>query len=212
MARIRWPNSQPSSCSRHSDERLSTSVCQRLLNQKSWILTLAGTFGLSPRPTNFTNFDNPQPSYLTSLKSKNLIPSLSYGYTAGAPYRQKKVQGSLTLGGYDSSQFVPNNVAFTLADVTYRDIGVSIESIHADVENGVKPLLTESILSFVDAATPQIWLPLQAGQAFEDTFGLTYDPSTELYLVNDTLHDTLTSQNPQFHFILSDNLLDWAID
>ena len=46
-----------------------------------------GVFGLGPEPSNFSTFADPQPSFLTSLKSANEIPSLSYGYTAGAAYR-----------------------------------------------------------------------------------------------------------------------------
>ena len=47
-----------------------------------------GLFGLNNQPTNLTSFDDPLPSYLTSLKTKNLIPSLSWAYTAGAWYRK----------------------------------------------------------------------------------------------------------------------------
>ena len=46
-----------------------------------------GSFGISDHPTNFTNFTDPQPSFLSSLHSEKLIPSLSWGYTAGARYR-----------------------------------------------------------------------------------------------------------------------------
>ena len=47
-----------------------------------------GNFGLDPWPVNFTNLNAPNPSFISTLKSKNLIPSLSYGYTAGARYRR----------------------------------------------------------------------------------------------------------------------------
>lgn len=47
-----------------------------------------GMFGLNNQPNNLSTFDNPHPSYLTSLKTKNLIPSLSWAYTAGASYRK----------------------------------------------------------------------------------------------------------------------------
>ena len=46
-----------------------------------------GHFGLTPRPTNFSNFNDPQPSFMQTLKTKSMIPSLSWSYTAGAPYR-----------------------------------------------------------------------------------------------------------------------------
>lgn len=45
-----------------------------------------GLFGLAPLATNFTNFDEPQTSYLTALRNNRTIPSLSYAYNAGAYY------------------------------------------------------------------------------------------------------------------------------
>ena len=47
-----------------------------------------GMFGLNPQPVNFTNLTDPSPSLLTTLRSKDVIPSLSWGYTAGARYRE----------------------------------------------------------------------------------------------------------------------------
>lgn len=47
-----------------------------------------GIFGIGPKPVNFTNFTDPKPSYMKTLVDKNHIPSLSFGYTAGAPYRK----------------------------------------------------------------------------------------------------------------------------
>ena len=47
-----------------------------------------GMFGLGPQPTNFSVLsDTAGPSFLTTMKSKSLIPSLSWSYTAGAKYR-----------------------------------------------------------------------------------------------------------------------------
>ena len=45
-----------------------------------------GMFGLNEQPTNLSSYTNSYPSFLTSLKTQNLIPSLSWGYTAGACY------------------------------------------------------------------------------------------------------------------------------
>lgn len=44
-----------------------------------------GNLGLSPRAVN-QNIDQQSSSFLKSLKDQNKIPSLSYGYTAGAAY------------------------------------------------------------------------------------------------------------------------------
>ena len=46
-----------------------------------------GSLGLSPQQINFTTTSgDSSPSFLASLKSKGMIPSLAYGYTAGASY------------------------------------------------------------------------------------------------------------------------------
>ena len=34
-------------------------------------------FGINPRPSNFSTFDNPVPSYMASLKDRSMVPSLS---------------------------------------------------------------------------------------------------------------------------------------
>jgi hypothetical protein len=46
-----------------------------------------GHFGLDQKPTNFSNMNDPQPSFLRALRNDKKIPSMSYGYTAGAYYR-----------------------------------------------------------------------------------------------------------------------------
>ena len=48
-----------------------------------------GNLGLTPRPINFTQFDDPKTSLLTNLRNSNQIPSLTFGYSAGAKYRKK---------------------------------------------------------------------------------------------------------------------------
>lgn len=47
-----------------------------------------GLFGLTPRPINFTDFNDPHPSFVQTLWNKSMIPSLSWSYTAGARYRE----------------------------------------------------------------------------------------------------------------------------
>ena len=46
-----------------------------------------GVLGVTDYPTNFTAFDDPHPSYLSSLKAQGKVPSLSFAYSAGAQYR-----------------------------------------------------------------------------------------------------------------------------
>lgn len=47
-----------------------------------------GMFGVNPTATNYTPTDPGQPSFMTTLRQQNLIPSLSYGYTAGNQYSE----------------------------------------------------------------------------------------------------------------------------
>jgi len=47
-----------------------------------------GIFGLGHQGTNISDFTEPHPSFLSVMKNESLIPSLSWGYTAGAPYRE----------------------------------------------------------------------------------------------------------------------------
>ena len=78
---------------------------------------------------------------------------------------------------------------------------VGLQSINAtqtligDVE-----LLQAGIYSLLDSGVPEIWLPLAACDIFESAFGLTYDNSTDLYLVNDTIHSSLLQLNPVITF------------
>ena len=45
-----------------------------------------GTLGLGSKPTSFSQVDGKIQSLLGSMKAKDMIPSSSYGYTAGASY------------------------------------------------------------------------------------------------------------------------------
>ncbi|CAF9905691.1 hypothetical protein IMSHALPRED_003931 [Imshaugia aleurites] len=159
-----------------------------------------GSLGLSPSAINITTLDDPQPSFLGALAQQNKTPSTSWAYTAGAYYRQPTAFGSLTLGGYDTTRFVQNNVTFPFGPDTSRDLIVPIRSITSDAASS--PLLSDVIYAYIDSLVPQIWLPLDVCEDFERAFGLTYNETAELYFVNDTLHDKLVSQNPNVTFTL----------
>ncbi len=163
-----------------------------------------GFFGVNPASTNFTQQQKGEASYMTTLKNQNLIPSLSFGYTAGNRYRLKQVLGSLTLGGVDSGRFTPNNLSIPFAPQESRSLLVGIQSISSVDQNGTTSNLLPSggIMAFVDSTEAQIWLPVEACQAFETAFGLTYNDTSGFYLVNDALHSQLTAQNASVTFTL----------
>ncbi|KAL8717010.1 MAG: hypothetical protein Q9225_005709 [Loekoesia sp. 1 TL-2023] len=170
------------------------------------------TWGIAPRATNLTRpgqnpvtfaAEDAYPSLLSILKQENKIPSISYGYTAGARHRLKQVPASLTLGGYDASRFVSSNLTFSFADDNSRDLVVGIQSI--SVVGSSETLLPTPILSFVDATVSHIWLPLEACQAFERVFGITFDAASSLYLVNETKHQDLLARNATLVFTIGAN-------
>ena len=116
----------------------------------------------------------------------------------------KKVDATLTLGGYDASRFTPNNVSLQFATDVARDLVVGLQSIRfSDSRTTNQELLIDGgILAFVDSTDPHIWLPLTACRAFESAFSLIYDQRTELYLVDDSLHAKLLAQNASLTFII----------
>ena len=116
--------------------------------------------------------------------------------------------GSLTLGGYDASRFIPNHVSFPLTGNNSTDPTIGILSITATgtLDNNVT-LLSNEIATLVDTTLPFIWLPLSACQAFEQAFGLVWDDSNQLYLVNDTIHQRLLNQAPAVIFELGNSSL-----
>lgn len=155
------------------------------------------------------SFNDPQSSYLTLLKEQNSIPSLSYGYQAGASYQQlgAGVWGSFIFGGYDTSRFdtattISNNMTasnypFT---VTIKKIATNgsvsgDQDLYSDSQGGL-PLAIDSAVSY-------IYLPTEVCDTFAEAFNLTYDNNTDLYLVSDTVHTQLIKTNPSVTFTIS---------
>ena len=172
-----------------------------------------GLFGLNPKPTNWSTFEDGAPSYMTQLKEQKLIPSVSFGYTAGAPYRFTGVLASLTLGGHDTSRVQPNDVQFTFAADNSRDTVVAVQSISFSdsASTNASALLPEPIFALIDSTVAELWLPIEACQKFEQAFGLVLDPTTSLYLVNSSLHNDLLTQNPNITITLGQGLTGGAI-
>ena len=168
-----------------------------------------GLFGISPYPTNLTGFNSNDsiPTYLQTLKTTNVVPSLSWGYTGGAQYRLKQALASLTFGGYDTSLFDPSFVSFDFGTDNTRDLSLYIQAIrytdtiHVDVP--LLPLDPGPFLTFIDSTVPAIWLPLAACQTFEKAFGLIWNDTYGYYFVDGALHDTLTASNPSISFTLA---------
>ena len=162
-----------------------------------------GSLGISPQPELFGNFNDGFPSLLTTLRNQSLIPSLSWGYTAGAFYQQPSIYGSLTLGGYDTTRFIPNGVTITFGADSSRDLLVGIQQITSDTLD--TPLLSNGIYAFIDSMVPHMWLPISVCSAFEQAFNLTWNATAGLYLLTEEEHAHLIALNANITIKLGPN-------
>ena len=179
-----------------------------------------GYFGLGVKPTNITGLGPDRKTFLNSMvENKSLIPSHSYGYTAGASYRLKGVPGSLTLGGFDTNRFHwDHNTSFSLDpdqkptisinQVTARTSPQSSTNSSLDWTGNAKDLLSPSQANLftIDSSTPFLWLPEPVCLQFEKALNLSYDDDLDLYTFgnNTEAHDTLVAANLTFDFVLAD--------
>lgn len=62
-----------------------------------------------------------------------------------------------------------------------------------------------SLQMAIDTGVSQLWLPKVICNKLAEALGLTFDPSTELYLVNDTTRAKLLDLAPEFTFTLAAN-------
>ena len=156
-----------------------------------------GLLGLTNRPYNVSSFNNEFSSPLVALKNTSQIPSLSWSYTAGASYRDN-AYGSLILGGYDANLLASDVLAVGTSEDDTRDLVVNVISI----TSGDYSLLPTAVPAYIDSTVSHIWLPIDACQQFEQAFNLELDNVSQLYLVNDSLHNSLISQNASISFEL----------
>ncbi|KAJ4336438.1 hypothetical protein N0V87_005454 [Didymella glomerata] len=176
-----------------------------LKNPNFWL----GHLGLHPKPTNWStdvSTSPPVPSYMTMLYEQGNIPGRSYGFTAGSQYHDATFLSSLTLGGYDASRYITNNLSFVFAADNERELVVELAELTAKTTTqsniNLLPASTGNITLSIDTTVAELYLPQTICDAFEETFGLTLDNTTGLYLVDDLLHETLLAQDPSVTFSL----------
>ncbi|KAH3945888.1 hypothetical protein HBI81_092710 [Parastagonospora nodorum] len=172
-----------------------------------------GLLPLGQAEQSFSSIGDSIDSMLYQLRNTSKIPSFSFGYTAGAKYRLKSVFGNLVLGGYDSTRFKPNDndFSFTFSTDPSKLLTVGVDSILATNSlEGTYSLSSGAHFSVIDSTVPHLWLPIDICTQFERAFGLTYDPRTDLYLVNDTIHEQLVSKNPTLTLKLVNSLENTA--
>ncbi|KAK8051245.1 hypothetical protein PG993_002630 [Apiospora rasikravindrae] len=178
-----------------------------------------GFFGLGITPGKFE--DAVVLSPLANLVEQvGIVPSHSYGYTAGAYYEgESGTPISITLGGYDQNRFVPHATKFNLN--IDRETEVLVRGISAQVTNPdgaptkwsstTRTLLAfnESVKAVIDTTTPYLWLPTPVCEHFAQALGLKWNETFGLYMYsNDGIFDSFQSPDLSFTFTLSssDNL------
>ncbi|KAI9167150.1 Candidapepsin-7 [Paramyrothecium foliicola] len=176
-----------------------------------------GLFGLGIARGDFDDgeaVDSPLTSAGISAKS---IPSLSYGYTAGAHYRN--TPASLVLGGFDTSRQVSHNTKFTLSqeDNLPRPLVRGIEFVKtSNVASPDQPAKSttevlsnwdSAFLALVDSTTPYLWLPDWLCDRFAKALNLTYNDTFDLYAMTDEQYQTYKTPD-LFNFTFSLSSLD----
>ncbi|KAF1814180.1 acid protease, partial [Eremomyces bilateralis CBS 781.70] len=171
-----------------------------------------GGIPLTPWATNFTDIQNPFPSFLTTLKDNGSIPSISWGYTAGAYYNAPQVFGSLILGGYDLARIDPTKqqVSLSLGSDVSREHLIAVQNITFTSGSSPQNLAAASdgIFANINTNVGGMWLPKPVCDRFAEAFGITFDNRTDLYLINDTQHETLKQSNPSVTMQLGGSLID----
>jgi hypothetical protein len=120
-----------------------------------------------------------------------------------------EVYGTLTLGGYDTSKFVPNDLTFDFGPQDDRELLVQLNKITTGTDTS---LLPSAISVLLDSTVPCIYLPEAACALFESKFGLSWDNTTQLYLLTDAQHNALQTQNPNITFTLGNLTSSTTVD
>lgn len=171
-----------------------------------------GSFGLNVQNSRFSGNNNTLPFLSTLVQDLSVIPSHSYGYSAGAFYYSGGIAGSLTLGGVDVNRYQDSKTAFALPagyvpTVSLRSIQIASSSADHTLSQNPLQLMTESqAASFtIDSSTPYLWLPEAVCDNFAKALNLTWNSTINLYTFgNDSNLANLVNQNFTFVFTVAD--------
>lgn len=149
----------------------------------------AGLLGLGPRST-----------LLEHLYNEQLISSRSFGLYMGTAYEQSNgaINGSLTLGGYDSGRLNGDVHNFTISSANLEarqsPFKVSIQQMTlTDSDGKSADLLNNSIDAFITTSQYHINLPGAVQQQFVDATGATpSDDGLNVFRLPDDFNSDLT--------------------
>jgi len=173
----------------------------------SWEIFL-GTLGLGFGQENDGSTSS-TPSFMESLANKSVIPSRSWGYTAGASYRS--YLGNLILGGYDQSRFqhisthylMPPSSQNTLLEVSIKSIDINFTSgLWSATAYGQDQADVFNVI--IDSTLPYLYLPNATCDRLAKQLGLQYDDQTDLYTLNNTQRAQNLENIPNIDITITD--------
>ncbi|CAO2655271.1 Nn.00g103350.m01.CDS01 [Neocucurbitaria sp. VM-36] len=143
-----------------------------------------------------------KPNFVNNFyKPGNQIASTSYGYTAGAYYRNngRGVLGNLVLGGYDKSRLTAQGISIRMPSEKNNTLVVGIQSIlyapDQDVEANTFSFTRGGFEANIDSTLPYLILPDDICDQFQQRFQLQFDEDRRLYTVNASAHEWNLQQN-----------------
>ncbi|KAF1966721.1 acid protease [Bimuria novae-zelandiae CBS 107.79] len=165
-----------------------------------------GQFGLGYGTMNLGGAKgNDVDSIIHTFKKTSTIPSSSYGYTAGAKYRNRGtgVLGSLVLGGYDDTRINSDNrVSIDMPSQQNNSLVVGVQSVSykpdVNVEGNVFSFTQDNVKGFwatIDSTFPYLWLPEEVCDNFAEKFNLKWNNETNFYSLNATGAQNNDQQN-----------------
>jgi hypothetical protein len=115
--------------------------------------------------------------------------------------------GSLILGGYDTARFnATSTLSISMPGANNSTLAATLDSVHIHGQSEVawpEASGLKAIQVRIDSVLPQMWLPLEICLMFEKAFGLSWNDTLQLYLVDDDTHATLLKTNPSVTFKIS---------
>jgi len=146
------------------------------------------TLGIGHGDTQLDNDPSRYPSMLALLANQTLIPSKSWGYTAGAYYNQ--TIASLVFGGYDSARMKNPTSSFLMTPIRggkgtpQLQVSVTSMTLNADGTSTSITKTGDSTTTFpaiLDSSLPYLSLPSSICEKIADQLSLRYDSRSDLY-------------------------------
>ncbi|KAJ4299707.1 hypothetical protein N0V90_004953 [Kalmusia sp. IMI 367209] len=185
-----------------------------------------GYFGLAAGPVSPGAGKDSVNPFLTTFASSGQIPSISYGYTAGASYNENGADditensgngavGNLVLGGYDDTRVnMKKGVSIGMPSIQNNSLVVGVPSIiynpdpYVDAGSFSFTSETKGFSAIIDSTLPYLWLPDKVCDHFAEKFNLQYDEDSNFYTVNSSAAQNNKQQNATVSFKIASSSID----